>query len=311
MHMRAWCLIALLAAGPLWTAALLPGVAHGQSVGGVIASRTHAEGEAWRASIKDTLGAPAKVALLDQASLRLSGDILFIPRAAAVPILKARFGTEGDGLVGIIVDGNGENWFGVLRFVPRGFVPVDDFRTWSMDDLTRNIRGSVAAGTYTMDPDPPGDRKLRGWLQPPVFNAQNHSLIWALEIVPRNAAGNENGEAIYHAVMFGRQGYFRLDLNAVVDHLNRQMDDAVAVFDHLTFADGHGYGDFNPATDHLAPGGLAGVFGLDALHPYPWYRRIPRRDLLAPAAGGAVLVMGAGLLFLYQRRIWYLRNRRR
>jgi hypothetical protein len=175
-----------------------------------------------------------------------------------------------------------------------------------MDQLLASLYSQVEADTTHA----PGPQRVRGWLLPPVYNARQHSLIWAVQVVPRGAAANEDGEATYHAAVFGRQGYFQLDLDAVVDHQSGQKEDAAELVGSLHFNDGRTYEAFDPATDRVARYELPGVFGLTELRSVPWYRKVLRSSLLLPAAGGAALVMGAAAVFLIQVRIARARNRR-
>jgi uncharacterized membrane-anchored protein len=256
-------------------------------------------------AIRAAIGAPARVDLLDQATLRMSGDLMFVPRTESANLLRATHHPVATDLVGLVLDANGTDWFGILHFVDDGFVPAQTVTEWSADDLLESLRTDGAGEANAQN-----EQEVRGWLQAPVYDAQKHSLTWATRFAPKDAPDTVSGQALYHAVLFGRNGYFQLDIDTAVDHLERQREDAAAVLRDMTFLPGHAYSEFNPATDRVAPRGLSAVFGVKAIHAHGWYRGILSNDLLIPGACGVVLILGAGLLVVIQFRIARARNQR-
>jgi len=248
----------------------------------------------WQQAIQVAVGAPGQANLLDQAVMRLSEDLLFVPYDGAVKLLEVSHQTAPPDLVGIVVDSGGADWFGILRYSPVGFVPADDIVSWSADDILASIRESGQL---------PPNHVARGWLQPPTYDPVQHSLTWAVQVVPTGAPDRVSGEAVYHAAIFGRQGYFQIDINTVVDHLDRQRDDVAALLTDIHFLPGHTYADFDAATDPASPKGLPGVLGVTILQRASLIDLILDADLFVPATYGAVLVLGAGLLLLIQMRL--------
>jgi len=278
--------IGLLVVASLAAAA---GIARAQTAGSGPAS-TGLKLNPMQQAIQATVGAPGRVALLDQAVLRLSGDLLFVPGDAGVKLLRAAHLPAGPDFVGVIVD-SGTDWFGVLRYSPVGFVPADDIVSWRARDILASIRQSGQV---------PPDSTARGWLHPPAYDRAQHSLTWAVQIVPADAPDNVSGESVYHGAIFGRYGYFQIDINTVVDHLDRQAEDVATLLADTHFLPGHAYADFKPATDSASPRGLLGVLGIPVLQRASLFDIMLDNDLFIPAVCGAALILGAGTLLLFQ-----------
>jgi uncharacterized membrane-anchored protein len=124
MRFRHWWLVGLVLAGFASTCT----EAHAQ-VDGFIVGNSQTEVRAWRQGLKAMIGAPGKVDLAGQASLRLSGNLFFIPHDEAAEIIQTRHQPAIPDLVGIILDPDADNWFVVVRFIDGGFVHADDFQS--------------------------------------------------------------------------------------------------------------------------------------------------------------------------------------
>jgi uncharacterized membrane-anchored protein len=278
---------------------------------------THAAAQASSAGAADRpdatlvmVGPAAAIDLLDQGRLRLSDGVFFVPRDAALRILRAAHRSTAN-LVGILHDGNPTNWYGVLRFIPAGFVPAAEARNWSPEDLLVNIRRRVARKDAARAAQGLPPRQVRDWQQPPVYDDATHSLVWAPHFVPADASATVSGEAAYHVAVFGRQGYFQLDMTVPVDLDAAPERTAAALVNGLRFIDGRGYDDFDPAADPVAAAGFAQVFGLTTLRRERWYEQAWNSDLLVPGLAGGSLVLGAGVLGLQRLYVRHQRLRRR
>jgi uncharacterized membrane-anchored protein len=260
------------------------------------------------AVLRQSIGAPARAEIGDQASVRLSDDLLFVPPEAAIEFLSVSGKPIPANFNGLLFGAEGVDALGIIRFVPSGFVDSDAALAWTEDDILGSLEDTVEHGNPERTRNGLPQREARRWVVPPHYSPELHQLSWAALILPRSAARDSDGEITYHAVSFGREGY--IDLMVVT---STQKAEGIARMGDgflrgLNFRPGKAYGDALP-TDKRAEGGLAAVMGVESLHKVRVSGGFLAGDKVFPVAGGTVAAVGGLSLFLYIRR--HFRNEAR
>jgi uncharacterized membrane-anchored protein len=258
-------------------------------------------------TLRQTIGAPAKVVLGDQATIRLSNSLMFVPPLPAIKLLlvtrrPAPASDPGSpDIMGLLLGYGGLDISGLIRFAHGGFTDADSFLAWTPDDVLASLRDTVEQANPERIRQHQQELEARAWVQPPHYDAQTHQLAWAALIVPKSAPRGAEGEIVYHAVGFGRDGSIELSIASSVEKAEQVERMTTDFLDGLKFLPGKGYTDAGPR-DHRAENGLAAAMGLDRLHRAPAANRFWSSEMVIPAAGGLVAVVGGVSLVLYFMR---------
>jgi len=252
-----------------------------------------------------SIGAPARADIDDQATVRLADGLTFVPRDAAARLLSVSDRVAPPDFQGLLIGSEGMEAPGFIRFVPAGFVDSDAALAWTPDDFLSSLRDTVERSNPDRVKANLEEHDVRRWVRPPHYNPESHQLSWAALILPKSAPRESDGEITVHAVGFGRDGYVEMTVVTSVtqaDLIGQMADDFLG---GLNFRPGKGYSDTLP-TDKRAQGGLARVMEMDSLHKAQAESNFLASDTVVPVAGGIVATIGALSLLFYIER-----NRRR
>ncbi|MDR3529713.1 MAG: DUF2167 domain-containing protein [Rhodopila sp.] len=261
--------------------------------------------QAYTSAVRQSIGAPARADLGDQATVRLADDLLIVPREPAARLLTVMERNVPSDFAALLVGAEGMEAPGFIRFVPAGFIDSDAALGWTQDDMLSSLKDTIERRNPDRVKRNLPEREVRRWIRPPEYNPETHQLSWAALIVPKSAPRESDGEITYYALGFGREGYVQLSIVTSVqkaDEIGRMADSFLA---GLNFVPGKAYGDVLLA-DRRAPDGLAGAMGVDSLHKSQLGGSFWASDTVVPLAGGIVATIGALSLFIY-----ILRHRRR
>lgn len=224
---------------------------------------------------------PAEIPLVQQASLKLPAEHIFIPLPEAARIMRALGNSVGPQFIGLVfpADSN-QNWFVTIDFTKSGYVRDDEAKSWNADELLRQLKeGTEAANEDRIARGFPAVEVI-GWAQPPSYDAGAHKLVWAATLKDRAAQADPNGNpnydditVNYNTYALGREGFFELNLITAYNALMANQPYAHALLAGLEYLPGKRYGDFVEGADEVAAfgigaliaGGLAkklGLFGL-------------------------------------------------
>ncbi|MGE0418239.1 MAG: DUF2167 domain-containing protein [Acetobacteraceae bacterium] len=292
----AWCVAFLSAALPA-AAQLLVTTDQRQATQGAAAAEI----------LSAAIGPPSKVDLFDEATLRLTEKLNFVQRDVASRYLRAFNRPDPKDLVGMFVYGGRDNWFAVLRFVRDGFVDASAIRNWTTDDVLASIKAQVEDDNKERSAQGEPLLTVAGWLIPPTYDAATHSINWAASIPPVTASRERDSEAVHNIAIFGRDGYFLVEIYASAGEIRDKRGDARLFIDHLKFVDGKRYEDFRRGVDPTAHGGLDAVFGVRELRHVGLFEGQLDPDMLMIFLVGGGLTLGAGALglaryMMYRRR---------
>lgn len=256
---------------------------------------------------KAAIGAPARVDLFDQATLRLTEKLSFVQRDVASRYLQAFDRRDPKDLVGLFIYGGRDNWLAVLRFVKDGFVDAASIRNWTTDDVLASLKAQVEADDKERVAQGQPPLRVAGWLIPPTYEAATHSINWAASIPPATATRERDSDAVHNIAIFGRDGYFLVEIHALAGEIRDKRGDARLFIDNLKFVDGKQYEDFQRGSDPIARDGLEMVFGVQELRHAGFLEGQFDPDTIMIFLVGGGLTLGAGALGLaryivYRRR---------
>jgi uncharacterized membrane-anchored protein len=252
-------------------------------------------------ALRQSIGAPTRVPIDDQAVERLSDDLIIVPREPGSQLLAISGKLFPPDLEFLLLGSEGLEAPGIVRFVPAGFIDSDVALRWTSDDMLSSLDSTVMRGNADRLKKKKQELEARRWVLPPHYDPETHQISWAALVIPKSAPRDSDGETTYHAVAFGRDGYVELSIVSSMqkaDVISHMMDNFLT---GLTFVPGKAYGDV-VSGDRRASDGLAGAMGIDSLHKAPSVGGLWGTDTMIPAAGGVVATIGALGLLIYIRR---------
>lgn len=227
---------------------------------------------------------PTEIPLLEQASLKLPAENIFIPQPQASRIMRALGNTVDSRFVGLVIPADSsQGWFVTIDFTKSGYVRDDEAKSWNADELLSQLKeGTEAANQDRVSRGFPAIEVI-GWAQPPTYDTDVHKLVWAATLKDRdptpdpNAAPNYDDITVnYNTYALGREGFFELNLITAYNALTANRPYAHTLLAGLNYLPGKRYTDFVEGTDNVAAygigaliaGGIAkklGLFGLIAV----------------------------------------------
>jgi len=249
---------------------------------------------------------PAIVPLLDEATLQIPADYVFVPMPAAARLLKAMGNRVDPHLVGVVFPGHDENWLMVVQFEKTGFIREDDARQWNVDDLLRSVREGTERGNELRREQGLPEIEITGWVEKPRYDTGNHRLVWA--VAAHDSGSNEKDTAQgvnYNTYMLGRDGYFKFNLVTDLKDLSGQQAAADEVTASLHYLDGKRYQDFDPASDPVADFSIAALVAGIAV------KKLGFPAVLAAVVAKFSIAIGAAAVLVLAGLLTYLAVRRR
>jgi uncharacterized membrane-anchored protein len=221
--------------------------------------------EADAAADKAKILGPAQIALQDQGMLALPEGFSFLPQPEAGRLMRAYGNSDSSALAGLIVpEGANGDWWATLEFVKAGYVKDDDAKNWNADQLLSSLKEATKDQNEDREKRGFPAVEITGWIEPPVYDAPTHRLIWSALVRQIGGSGDE-GSVNYNTYALGREGYFSLDLITSKSAIEADKSVARALLADITYNKGKGYEDFDASSDHIAAYGLAALIGGVAL----------------------------------------------
>jgi uncharacterized membrane-anchored protein len=220
---------------------------------------------AWTAAAKVAVHGPGEIKLLDQATLKIGPDQVFIPAAEANRIMAALGNPTHPSRHGLIVSGRDDSgWLVDVGWIKEGYVDDEEAKDWKADSLLEALtegtendnKDRVARGFPALD--------VAGWVEQPAYDSAAHRLIWSLALRERNAPANAPQTINYNAYALGREGYFVLDLITGSNSIEADKPVARKLLASLNYGPGKRYQDFDSSTDQVAAYGIGALVGVVA-----------------------------------------------
>lgn len=252
---------------------------------------------AWQAAEKTATFGPARVKLLDQGSLALTPDEVFIPAAEADRIMAALGNPRDPARYGLVVSrAESASWMVDISWVKEGYIRDGDAKEWEPDALLDSLKQATDEGNAQRLERGMSALDVTGWVERPSYDAASHRLIWSLSARERDAPASVPQTINYNTYALGREGYFALDLITTADRISSEKKVARDMLASLEYAPGKRYQDFNGSTDKVAAYGLAALIGVVAIKKLGllaivgvFLLKVWKIGFLALAAGGAML----------------------
>lgn len=217
---------------------------------------------AWKAASETAVTGPAEIQLLDQGTLKITADEVFIPKAEANRIMTALGNSANPTRFGLVVGRTDKtNWLVEVSWIKEGYVRDGDAKEWQADEMLESMKDGteqsnaerIARGFPALD--------IIGWVEPPTYDAAKHRLVWSLSARDRGSDPNLPQTINYNTYALGREGYFSLDLITGSNTINSDKKVAHDLLASLDYAEGKRYQDFDSSTDTVAAYGLAALVG--------------------------------------------------
>lgn len=150
----------------------------------------------------------------------------------------------------------GDTWAAVITYDDNGHVKDDDAATINYNDLLKEMKEGTAEASKEREKQGYGSVALVGWAAPPHYDAQEHKLYWAKEIIFGDSPEHTLN---YNIRMLGRRGVLVVNVVAEMNRLRDVEASTPKLLSMVNFQEGHRYADFNGSTDKVATYGLAAL----------------------------------------------------
>ena len=217
---------------------------------------------AYQAGVAAGTKGPATVPLLDQASLAVPADMIFIPKTEGARLMRAFGNRIGDDFEGVVAGLKpSDSWIVVIRYIKEGYIKDDEAKNWNADELLQNLRdGTEEANKDRVTRGFP-EIEVIGWVERPVYEPETHRLVWSMVLKPKGAPDAQTRGINYNTYALGRDGYFSLNLLTNTDRVATDKAVARKLLAALDYDKGKRYEDFNVSTDRIAAYGIAALVG--------------------------------------------------
>jgi uncharacterized membrane-anchored protein len=202
------------------------------------------------------------------ATLKLGSDYSFLKAKDAQRVLADLWGNPpDDGVLGIILPGTDPHvvldrdaWAVVVNFVDDGYVSDEDATKIDYDQMLRDMKKAAHESNEERVKNGYPAIELRGWAEPPHYDARAHKLYWARDLAFKSADGSPAADTLNYGIrVLGRKGYLSLNAVAPIEQLAKVRADMPQVVAMADFDDGQRYADYKPGTDKLAAYGIGAL----------------------------------------------------
>ncbi len=217
---------------------------------------------AWQAAAQAAKAGPTKIELLDQGTINLPNDIVYIPQPQAGALMRAMGNTASPALVGLITaKAKDSNWIATVSFVKEGYIKDEDAKEWNANDLLQNLKdGTEAANKQRRERGFPA-LLIDGWIEAPTYDSATHRLVWSVGAHNEGSASDAPKTINYNTYQLGREGYFSLKMVTDANGVSTDKVIAKTLLANLSYNTGKDYSDFNASTDQVAAYGIAALVG--------------------------------------------------
>jgi uncharacterized membrane-anchored protein len=195
------------------------------------------------------------------ATLDVGDGFHYLATADARRVLEQAWGNPpDDSVLGMLVPDNAgldsdHSWAVVVTFSDDGYVSDEDAKDIDYADVLKQMQEDTESVNDDRKSEGYPAMHLRGWAQPPTYDAASKRLYWAKEFIVDGQDGNALN---YDIRVLGRKGY--LSLNAVADmsDLSLVKSGMEQVLPMAQFKSGDRYADYSSG-DKTAAYGLAAL----------------------------------------------------
>ena len=195
------------------------------------------------------------------ATLAVGDGFRFLAAKDAQRVLEEAWGNPPDDTVlGMLVpdaDGLGSehSWAVIVTYSDDGYISDEDAKEIDYTEVLEQMQADTeSVNAERTDAGYPA-MHLRGWAQPPRYDAAAKRMHWAQELA---VEGDDSNTLNYDIRVLGREGHLSLNAVAEMDDLARVKAGMEKVLPMATFNAGHRYADYKEG-DRTAAYGLAAL----------------------------------------------------
>lgn len=220
---------------------------------------------AWNAASRTAIRGPADVKLVDQATIKIEADQVFIPAAEANQIMEALGNPALPIRQGLVVSADDRSpWMVDIAWIKEGYVRDGDAKEWKADALLESLREGTERDNEDRVKQGYAALDVVGWVEQPRYDSATNRLVWSLSLKERGTSASTPQTINYNTYALGREGYFSLDLITGSNSIATDKLVAEKLLASLSYASGHTYADFDESTDKVAAYGIGALVGIAA-----------------------------------------------
>ena len=197
------------------------------------------------------------------AMLHLGRDYYFLPADEARIVLTEGWGNPPDavnGVLGIVFQAGrhfyeADAWGAVITYNPSGYVSDDDAESADYTELLQQLQAGEAEVNQRRTAQGYPAQHLVGWAEPPAYNRNTHSVVWAQNL---QIAGQSENSLNYDVRLLGRNGVLSLNMVTGMSQLAATRQAAQRFAAQAEFTPGNRYAD-HQSGDRTAEYGVAGL----------------------------------------------------
>jgi uncharacterized membrane-anchored protein len=223
--------------------------------------------------IAQGVAGPAQIPLAERAVMWLPANRVFLAPELAKKFLERVGGSWDPATQGVVVPaGDVGGWIAYIDVVDDGHIMEDDARTLDPAALLAAYRAGLARDNEARVKEGLAAMDAAGWLAEPRYDEKR--LLSSC--IAARAAGAPTGLVNCATYALGRQGAFKVIASFAEDEAGKKaLGEATALAAVIAYDNRKAYADFDPATDKVAPYGLAALVAGDYA---------PRKTPAAPPA---------------------------
>lgn len=190
---------------------------------------------------------------------------LSAPEAKALLIKEGNPPSAVSDIEGLLIPANAsgqDSWFVVITENTDGHVSDADAAKINYDDLLSQMKSATQDNNKARTDAGYDAVTLLGWAEAPTYDAAQHSMVWAKDVMfsnPKSGAEGGHHTLNYAVRVLGRQDVLELNAVGSYDQLAQIKAGMQQVLPAVQFTAGNRYQDFNSGSDRLATYGLAGL----------------------------------------------------
>ncbi len=147
-------------------------------------------------------------------------------------------------------------WAVDLAYEKTGYVSDDDAESIDYSKLLKDLQAETKAANIYRKQKGYEPIELVGWAANPSYDAVNHRLYWAKDLIFGEA---EQHTLNYDMRVLGRRGVLSMNFISSMDELSAIEQAAPKILAMPSFEDGSRYEDFDPKVDTKSSLGIAGL----------------------------------------------------
>jgi uncharacterized membrane-anchored protein len=243
--------------------------------------------------------------------LHLGQNYYFLPANEARIVLTEGWGNPPDAVdnvLGIVFPAGktfaDDTWGAVITYNPSGYVSDTDSQSADYDELLQQLQAGEAELNQRYAAQGYPAQHLVGWAQPPAYDRNTHSVVWARNL---QITGARENTLNYDLRLLGRNGVLSLNMVTVMSQLAQTREAAQRFAAQVEFTPGNRYAD-HQSGDRTAEYGVAGLVAAGVGVAVAQKAGVIAIVLLFLKKVGVFIIAGLALLGGWLRRVFSRRR---